>query len=99
MVRESDIEHLLCRAVEAIGGKAFKFTAPGNAGVPDRVVLIGGRAYFVEVKAPGEQLRPLQCYRQRQFARLGFTIHVIDSPTKVTEFIRGISEGGDPFHV
>lgn len=91
-MREVNIEKLLERAVEAAGGKAFKFTSPGNAGVQDRLVLRDGRAYFVEVKAPGEKLRPLQRYRQRQLQRLGFEPYVIDSVAGVREFVDEISE-------
>lgn len=94
-LREAAVERLLVQAVEAVGGKAFKFASPGNAGAPDRIVLLDGRAYFVELKAPGQRLRSLQRYRQRQFARLGFTVHVIDSPEKVAEFIRQIDTGGE----
>lgn len=90
-LREAGIERLFVQAVEAVGGKAFKFASPGNAGVPDRIVLLGGRAYFVELKAPGRKPRALQRYRQRQFARLGFTVHVIDSAAEVREFVDAIS--------
>lgn len=90
-MREAGIERELRRAVEAVGGKAFKFASPGNAGVPDRLVLIGGRVFFAELKAPGERPRPLQRYRQRQFAKLGFTVYVIDSMDGVREFVSAIS--------
>lgn len=90
-VREADVERLLERAVETAGGKAFKFTSPGNAGVQDRLVLLNGRAYFVELKAPGQKLRPLQRYRQRQLKRLGFEPYVIDSVAGVREFVEAIS--------
>lgn len=99
-VREASIERQFCMAVETVGGKAFKFTSLGAAGAPDRIVLLGGKAYFVELKAPGEKLRPLQRYRQRQLTKLGFAVHVIDSPSAVGEFVKAIcSEGGDLFHV
>ena len=90
-MREASIEKQLERLVESVGGKAFKFTSPGNAGIQDRLVLLDGRAYFVELKAPGEKLRPLQRYRQRQFLKLGFKIHVIDSAAGVREFVDAIS--------
>ena len=35
---------------------AYKFVSPGNAGVPDRVVILqGGKSGFVELKRPGEK--------------------------------------------
>ena len=44
-----------------MGGIALKFTSPGMAGMPDRLVLLPeGKIYFVELKAPDMDLRPLQ---------------------------------------
>ena len=60
-MREKIIEEKLTKAVKQNGGVCWKFTSPGTAGVPDRIVLMpGGRIAFVEVKAPGEKPRPLQ---------------------------------------
>lgn len=78
-MREADIEKMLVQAIEEIGGKAFKFASFSNAGVPDRIVLLDGKAYFVELKAPGQELRPLQEYRRRQFEGLGFEVFIVDS--------------------
>ena len=59
---------------------AVKFVSPGLAGVPDRLILSpGGKAVFVEVKAPGEKLRPLQQKRKEQIEALGFPVYVLDS--------------------
>ena len=90
-MREADIEKTLIQAVEEKGGKAFKFASPANAGVPDRVVLLDGKAYFIELKAPGQKPRPLQEYRRRQLEELGFEVYVIDSALGVEEFIDAIS--------
>lgn len=84
---ESRIEKELKTKIEAIGGKAFKFSSPGNNGVPDRIVLYKGTSYFVELKRPGEDLRPLQKVVSKRFKKLGFKVHVIDSLEKVGEFI------------
>ena len=87
-MREKCIETYLRDEVEKIGGKAFKFSSPGNNGLPDRVVLLpGGIVKFVELKKPGEDLRPIQRYRKRQFEKLGFEVLVIDSKEKVGDFI------------
>ena len=39
-MRERDIERTLTKAVRTMGGICFKFVSPGNAGVPDRIVLL-----------------------------------------------------------
>lgn len=67
---------------------ALKFVSPGMAGIPDRLVLLPrGRIYFVELKAPGKNLRPLQLKRKRQLEALGFKVYVIDSYEKIQLFI------------
>lgn len=37
---EKDVEQYLCKRVKEMGGKAYKFVSPGNAGVPDRLVVV-----------------------------------------------------------
>jgi hypothetical protein len=41
----------------------FKFTPQGQRGWPDRMFIYEGRCAFVEFKAEGEPLRPLQAHR------------------------------------
>lgn len=44
---EEYIEKKLVEKVKFLGGRAYKFISPGNAGVPDRlVVLPGGKVRF-----------------------------------------------------
>ena len=88
---EQQIEIRLKEEVERAGGLALKFISPGTAGVPDRIVLLPGKEiYFVELKAPGEQLRPLQLKRKEQIEKLGFKVYVIDSSQAVGGFMREV---------
>ena len=88
-MREASIERRLSRKVKAAGGLALKFTSPGWAGAPDRLVLLpGGKIVFVELKAPGRKPRPLQLKRHDELRALGFQVEVIDMPEGVDEFIR-----------
>ena len=83
-MREKSIEAKLVDAVKAAGGVCWKFTSPGTAGIPDRIVLLpSGRIAFVEVKASGEKLRPLQRLRIRTLRRLGFKAFVLDNPEQI----------------
>ena len=83
-MREKLIEQNLVQAVRRMGGLAPKFTSPGWAGAPDRLVLLpGGHLAFVEVKAPGKTLRPLQVKRKGQLEALGFRVYVIDAPQQI----------------
>lgn len=66
-MREKEIEQALVRAVRLRGGLCPKWTSPGMDGVPDRIVLLPrGKMAFVETKAPGRKLRPLQLRRKKQ---------------------------------
>ncbi len=88
---EKRIEAKLKRDVKNSGGVALKFTSPGYAGVPDRIVLLPkGKAVFVELKAPGRKLRPLQQKRKEQLENLGFKVYVLDSYQAVDDFIQEV---------
>ena len=89
---ENKVENELRKKIEERGGKAFKFSSPGNNGAPDRIVLYKGKSYFVELKKPGKELRPLQKVVSKEFARLGFKVYVIDNLEKVGVFIDEICE-------
>lgn len=90
---EKQIEQKLKEQIESLGGKAFKFISPGNSGVPDRIVLLNGQCYFVELKKPGSKPRPLQKVIHEQFKQLGFHVYVISSLEEVEEFIQKIGGG------
>ena len=83
-MREKTIEQKLVQAVKAKGGIAPKFVSPGFSGVPDRLILLpDGKCGFVEVKVPGEKLRPLQESRIRLLRRLGFKVYVLDGAEQI----------------
>ena len=86
-MRESKIEKYLVDEVKAFGGLCWKFVSPGNSGVPDRVVLYKGMVCFIELKAPGNELRPLQEFRKKQIEQQGCSVKVIDSIDSVNSFI------------
>ena len=88
-MRERDIEKYLRERVKAAGGRAYKFVSPGNAGVPDRLVLFPkGRAYFVELKAPGKKPTALQTAQGTRIKKLDFTVEVIYSKQGVDDFVQ-----------
>ncbi len=85
---EKQIETYLRDQVKKKGGIAFKFVSPGNIGVPDRIVLLpGGRILFVETKAPGKKLSPLQAATKRAIEALGARYEVVDNKTKIDEIL------------
>jgi hypothetical protein len=81
---ERYIEQKLIKAVKKLGGLAPKFVSPGFDGVPDRIVLLPkGRIAFVELKAPGRRMRPLQVRRKKQLEALGFLVYCIDDVEQI----------------
>lgn len=83
-MRERDVERHLVKAVLSRDGFAPKLACPGMDGMPDRLILLpGGRAAFVELKAPGQHPRLLQLRRKRQLETLGFRVYVIDHPDQI----------------
>jgi len=81
---EKQIEKKLVDAVKSAGGMAFKFQPVSMNGVPDRIVLLkDGKVAFVELKAPGKKLRPLQVKRKEQIEALGFRVFVVDRPEQI----------------
>ena len=93
-MKESSIEKRLKDEIEKLGGKAYKFVSPGVVGVPDRIVLLPfNRVIFIELKAPGKKLSPIQEHRAQKLKDLGFTVYCIDSVEGITELIRCIKVG------
>jgi len=83
-MREKQIEQKLVQEVRKNGGICPKFTSPGFAGMPDRLILLPhGRFAFAELKAPGKKPGPLQAARHKLLARLGFRVYVIDSMEQI----------------
>ena len=78
-MQEKYIEQKLVAAVKSMGGMAPKFVSPGIDGMPDRIVLLPmGRIAFVECKATGKKMRPLQNKRKKQLEALGFLVYCLD---------------------
>ena len=81
---ESTVERHLREEAKKRKGMALKFVSPGMNGVPDRIVLMpDGKMAFVELKAPGKTMRPLQVKRAKQLTALGFRVYCVDSPEKI----------------
>lgn len=90
-MRESMVEKAFVDAVNAAGGAALKFTSQTMNGVPDRLVLLfGGKAAFVELKAPGRQMRHLQRKRRQQLEALGFPVFCVDRLGQIDPVIRAL---------
>lgn len=83
-MQEKYIEQKLVATVKSMGGMATKFVSPGIDGMPDRIVLLPmGRIAFVECKATGKKMRPLQNKRKKQLEALGFLVYCLDDVEQI----------------
>ena len=90
---EKRIEAYLREKVKLQGGKAYKFISPGNAGVPDRIIILpGNRISFAELKAPGKTPSANQLLQRGKLESLGCRVEVIDSKEKVDLFMEGVAD-------
>lgn len=93
-MEESKLEHKFVKAVESIGGLAPKWVSPGARGVPDRIAILpGNRIAFVELKAPRENLKPLQEWWAEKLRARGHAVYKIDSEAGIDFFIEDAKNG------
>jgi len=99
-LREYVVENEFVKAVKAAGGVAYKLTSQTANGLPDRLVLFfPAKTVFVELKAPGKMMRPLQRKRRYQLMKLGFPVLCIDRVSQIRPFIDAVLAWtpGEPF--
>lgn len=90
---ERQVEQALVHEVRKHGGIAPKFTSPGTAGMPDRLIILpGGKVCFVELKAPGQKPRPIQKRQMDRLTQLGCMVRTIDHPNQIQNLINDIQQ-------
>jgi hypothetical protein len=100
---------MLEKQIEAKGGEFakeqdvlhLKFTSPGHAAVPDRLLLahipeflrslIAKYVRFVEYKREGQKPTPSQEREHARLRNLGFTVDVVDSVEDAKQVIRDMN--------
>lgn len=88
---EKTLEKNLTLRVKKAGGLAIKILSIFYSGLPDRLILINGRAYFVELKTTGKRARPDQSIVHAKLKKHGFPVTIIDSNEKINNFITKIT--------
>ena len=93
---ETIFEQQCCKKIKEIGGRAFKWVAPGVTGVPDRICIFpGGRIIFVEFKKPGRSngLNPRQKKMVRVLVGLGCDVRVISNKVEFQKLMEDMGYG------
>ena len=89
---EKDIERFLVNGVKKLGGVAYKFVSPGNAGVPDRLIVMPcGRLYFVELKTDAGYATVLQKRQMDRLMRLGCDVKLVRGLDGVKDLLTRIA--------
>lgn len=83
-VSEKVVAANLRKCVKSAGGAIFKMHPLTASGMPDYIVHIHGRTFYVETKTTGEECRPLQKERHRALKKVGIETYVLD--TKLLDF-------------
>lgn len=90
-MKESEIERVLVEEVKRLGGRAYKWTSPGNDGVPDRIVFLPDtRVIFVELKTDTGRLSPLQKIQTDRLKKLGQWVEVVKGIQGVKMFFQDL---------
>ena len=87
-MRESVIEKHLVERVKGLGGEVRKVQWIGRHGAPDRLVMLPLPAtVWVELKAPGQKVKPHQAREHERMRAMGQRVVVIDSIEGVEELL------------
>lgn len=102
-MRERDVEDYLVERVKALGGEVRKVKWIGRHGAPDRLVMLppkteecpqygsvsrgDSRTIWVELKAPGEKVKPHQQREHERMRKMGQRVEVVDSFERVDEVL------------
>jgi len=84
-VRENKVETYLHDCVTRLGGTTRKWV--GRKGVPDRVVIVPGATWLVEVKTTDGALSPEQQREHKRLRDAGATVRTVYGHAGVDELI------------
>ena len=88
MTPEGKLVAYIRRRVRELGGACRKCSWEGHAGAPDLLIMLRGRHFWIECKAPGETPRPVQLREHRAMRESGgCSVFVADSPLQVDEIL------------
>ena len=85
MTPEAKVVQRIKTLVKSYGGEVRKVEWSGRRGAPDLLVLMPGRHFFIEVKAPGERPRPEQLREHERLRVAGFDVFVVDGDLEIIE--------------
>ena len=92
---EAQIEAKMVREIKKRGGLCYKFVSPGNAGVPDRIVITSdGRVIFVELKTEIGRLAKIQKWQIEEMRERHADVRVLKGWEEIRLFIEEVFSVG-----
>lgn len=86
-MRESQVEAYLVKRVKACGGEVRKVKWIGRNSCPDRLVMLNGRSFWVELKSPTGKSTPAQIREHDRLSERGQTVMVLHDKQEVDAVI------------
>lgn len=92
---EKEIERRMCEMIRKRGGITYKFTSPGNVGVPDRLIITPtGVVWFVELKTETGRLSKIQKWQIRELEKRGANVRVVYGLQGAIDFVNEVMSSG-----
>ena len=90
MTPEGKVVAHLCARVKELGGITRKCEWSNRVGAPDQLVMLGGKHYWVECKAPGKTPTTMQLREHERMRTLGgCRVYVVSSKEEVEALLGG----------
>lgn len=86
---EAQLEKKLVAFCREHGLLTYKFASPSHRGVPDRIIMGGGKVMFVELKRPGNTPTALQERERRRITDHGVCAFWTDDWHRLSCFLVG----------
>lgn len=92
---ERELERELFTRVRALGGMSFKWV-PVVSGLPDRIVILGGHIFLVELKTETGVCSEIQKHMHKKFLDRGVPVYVLYGRKAVREWIAAVIDNCGP---
>lgn len=80
--KERTVAKWLKLAAKERNALVFKMHPITDAGIPDTIVHMAGRTFYVETKTTGEQCTPIQIEQHARLKKAGIDTYVLDTKIK-----------------
>lgn len=88
---EKNIERFLTNKMKEMGGASYKFISPGNAGMPDRLIITKtGGVFLVELKTEKGRLSKIQKAQIKKLRDKGVKVFITYGFNEVEDFLKEV---------